>query len=154
MRPSPSYVKSAKRPFMFMRWVDVPRHDGRPYLRRLVLFACPWFAVYLHFWLGADDSCPHDHPFGFVSVILWGGYVEYSSYVPAEERFLVAAEYPPGSVLFRPAVWIHRVCPTGTYSMSLVIRGPKTRAWGFHTPGGFVPWQQYDHAIHCDDVLG
>lgn len=91
---------------------------------RYSLFKSNWLNLYLH-----QLSCPnehtlcHDHPWWFITVILWKGYLETTS--GKEHR-----RYP-GMVLYRPADHMHKVLtPFGT-SWSLVITGPKGRDWGF-----------------------
>lgn len=57
------------------RWGLFASHIGS-YMRRYLL-RTPWFGVRLHRILRADTNphC-HDHPFSFVSIMLWGGYRE------------------------------------------------------------------------------
>lgn len=99
-------------------------------------------ACYLHHFLGSDWSRDvHDHPKTFVSIGLWGGYVE---------------EYwPAGSKLRRKrfvAPWIRRFPPTHRHRLritrqrptwTLVFVGPWRREWGFWTPAGWMEWSVY-----------
>jgi hypothetical protein len=65
--------------------------------------------------------------------------------------------YGPGSVLFRPADWVHRVelrrRDDGRFrpACTLVVTGRKVRGWGFHTAFGWIPWRQYHWAKHCPE---
>ena len=55
----------------------ITRADGRVYLRRWRLWRGRFFSVCLHRFMAPDESeCAHDHPWPFVSLVLWGGYVE------------------------------------------------------------------------------
>ena len=55
----------------------ITRADGRVYLRRWRLWRGRFFSVCLHRFMAPDQSaCAHDHPWPFVSLVLWGGYVE------------------------------------------------------------------------------
>ena len=125
--------------WVFWRWFDIWK-GGEIYLTRLVLFRCPWFQVLLH-WIRAtdDDPGPHDHPWSFFSLLLWGSYTE-----------LVGQ---PDNVGWR-TVWLEKVklqrCrwlnSKGTRSahqivrlhsrtvLSLVVSGPKRKSWGFYVP--------------------
>ncbi len=101
----------------------------------------PWFGLRIHKILRSDnDRELHDHPFSFVSVILWGGYTQHtiSSFDGRDiERF-----YRPGSVIFRRAEDAHRLTlktPTWTF----VIRGRMRRDWGFHTSDGWVHYRKF-----------
>lgn len=80
--------------------------------------------VYLHY-LDCKQLSPahcHDHPWSFWAVILWGGYWEFTSKGRAWRG--------PLSVLFRPAEYKHNV-QTRTANWSIILTGPKRRAWGF-----------------------
>lgn len=99
--------------------------------------------IYLH-QLNAPKWHPecHDHPWGFVAILLRRGYTERIGTVDYRRR--------PGQVLFRPATFLHNVItPYGT-SWSLIITKPKSREWGFkpcnrQAIGGTdpLPWSKY-----------
>src|SRR4051794_40321026 len=91
---SPTHSDGTKMKWTFWKWQSITRADERPYLVRLIVFRCPWFACYLHWFHGNDDACLHDHPWGFISFILAGGYWETT---PRGRRW-----YGPGSLLVRP----------------------------------------------------
>jgi len=130
----------------WLRVQRITRGDGAPYLWRLILFRCPWFAVYLHVFLGDDDLCEHSHPWDFVSIILWGGYYEIT------QNGRLWRWYLPGSVLVRRAEWRHRVMRfEQRTAVSLVLTGRKRQSWGFYTRDGvFIPWKQYSTKVHCN----
>lgn len=92
---------------------------------RYSLLKTPWFNIYLHqldarIW---HPNC-HDHPWWFLTVLLWNGYFEQVGTQFYNRR--------PGNVLYRPASFSHNiVTPNGT-SWSLVVTGRKSRDWGFH----------------------
>lgn len=120
-----------------------------PYLTRWTLlgrrFAGDGLAVFLHRFHRSDADEMHDHPWPFVSVILAGGYFEKTpapgwSNGSGPTRTLW---YGPGSVLRRPARWIHSVLiPDGADAWTLIIRGRKERSWGFWCPAsGYTPWR-------------
>lgn len=63
----------------FMHFTKLPRpyDELGSYMHRLQIVETPWFSVRLHVILHADeDPHPHDHPFDFVSFILFGWYEE------------------------------------------------------------------------------
>ena len=57
------------------------RIDKKPYLERYHLFLIDRqsfpFNIFLHKFLKSDPDDLHDHPWDFISIILWGGYWEY-----------------------------------------------------------------------------
>ena len=92
-------------------------------------------AIYLHHILRSDeDRALHDHPFPFVSLILWSGYTEVTH--SGERRYGV------GSILRRHAEFSHRLV-LDRPAWTLVFRGARVRVWGFHTPAGWMPWNEY-----------
>lgn len=140
-----------------------------PYLVRWTILGCPWFSIKIHRILASDEDCLHDHPWHFLSIILWGGYFEETpawerwtetavlSSLDAKDRMVVAEIsknkkwYRPGSVLWRPAPRsIHRLeLPPECSATSLVITFKKTRQWGFFTKKGWVPWFKYSPQQRC-----
>lgn len=95
---------------------------------RYQLIKSRWFNVYLH-RLYAPNWHPecHDHPWGFVAVLLWRGYLERMAHgdrVTDHRRW-------PGMVLFRPATLAHNVITPYGVSWSIIFTTPKKRDWGF-----------------------
>lgn len=121
--------------------------DRGPLLTRYYLVDSERFAVYLHhLHVSDDDRHLHDHPWDFLSVLLSSGYYEHTESV--QRLGSVKAWRRRFSVLYRPAEWRHRldlVRPTWT----LVFRFRRRREWGFVTPRGWQPWQEYG-SQYCD----
>lgn len=122
-----------------------------PYLTRWTLqgkrFEGDVQVAFLHRFQRSDADEMHDHPWPFTTVILAGGYFEAT---PGEgwaggDGPVVKRWLPPGSVLYRPATWIHSVqIPDGAEAWTLVLRGPKERSWGFWCPKvGYRPWREH-----------
>lgn len=129
--------------------------DNPIYLIRYSLFTCPWFAIKLHRILMSDDNCMHDHPWSFISIILWGGYVEESPDYSVMHKsvgfpYTLKRLYGPGSILWRPTPSVHRLVifqPATT----LVITFKKKRNWGFYTSKGWVLWSTFIRkGLRCD----
>lgn len=51
-------------------------HGKTKYLIRWTLFTCKWFSIKIHKALQSDRGPLHDHPWNYISIILWGGYYE------------------------------------------------------------------------------
>lgn len=104
------------------------------YMLRYV-FRTRWFSVRLHKIVRSDeDPHMHDHPFGFWSLLLSDSYTEHT---PSGVR-----TWPRWSLVRRRATDLHRLelhRPVWT----LVVAGPKTRAWGFDVDGTWVFWKDY-----------
>lgn len=143
--PDDSHSDGSRSRFAFWKKQVITRGDNAPYMTRLIVFRCPWFAIYLHKFVGDDDLCLHDHPWPFLSLILWGGYYE-------TDKNKVRTWYSAGSILFRRAEWRHRVeLDRGRPCYTLVVIGKKCRHWGFWTSRGWIPWRQYIAQEHCSD---
>ncbi len=115
------------------------RGDGEsPYMTRWMLLS----RVYLHLFHRSDADDRHDHPFGFWVFVLWRGYIEDT---PNGRRRIW-----PCSLRYCPPEWVHRVeLIGGKPAVTLVVRGPKVREWGFFTPAGWIQWQDYFARLGC-----
>lgn len=133
------------------RFTITRQWTGEEYLTRWTLLGRRFEGsqrLFLHCFHRSDYDTPHDHPWPFWSLVLWGGYWEhtFTGYVdPATgERQTARRWYGPLSLLRRPAEWAHRVeVPHGKRVWSLVWAGAKVRGWGFHCKGGWIPWRQH-----------
>jgi hypothetical protein len=138
---------------MIVRWKHI-RDIDRPddiYLSRLMLLRLPWLGIYVHVIRRPDWAhCQHDHPWAFMTFILWGGYEEQVG----RERFVRRPAY----VGYRPRSFEHRITRLlRRTAVTLVIRGRNHEAWGFSTRLGKVDWRKYmslSSAVRvawCDD---
>ena len=103
-------------------WKDI----GETFIR-YDLIKSRWFNLYLHRLIAETphEQC-HSHPWWFVTLILVGGYNEYTGSTGWVWR-------RPGSILYRPASWAHNVTTNENGMWSLVLTGPKRHEWGFAT---------------------
>ena len=133
--------------------------DRCPYLHRwrLASFGRKRF-LYLHHFVGSDWSRdPHDHPKRFISIGLWGGYIEETPSLaslaramngqadPDVFRWSNRTEYRAPWIRSFPATHIHRlILPPGGTCWTLVFTGRETKPWGFFYPdGSWVEFQRY-----------
>jgi hypothetical protein len=133
-RPPDEYIGGRESPIL-LRWKLIPHNR--------------FLNVYLHKFVSSDFCrSMHDHPWASLSVILRGRYTEYT---PANLRS-VASE---GDIVWRWATHVHRIELPWGECWTLFMTGPKTREWGFHTPGGWVHWKQYKSSnrmhVNSDD---
>lgn len=103
---------------------EIGWHEIGEEFTRYQLVKTPWFNIYLHqLWAPKWHPECHDHPWGFVAILLRGGYLERVDMVD-HHRY-------PGAILYRPAEFVHNVItPYGT-SWSLIFTTRKSRDWGF-----------------------
>lgn len=117
------------------RYFVIENEVGDPYLCRYKLFRCRWFKVFLHHILRSDeDPDLHDHPWAFVSLVLWSGYLEV---LPTGMRTVRA-----GDVVRHRATDSHRLI-LDRPAWTLVLVTGKKRTWGFHTRSGWMPYGDY-----------
>jgi len=106
-----------------------------PYLIRYTLFTCKYFSIKIHKILMSDPSDMHDHPWDYISIILWGGYYEETlkkAYVGFTSDTIIKW-YPPLSILIRKGNAPHRlIIPEGKFAVSLIFTSYKYRLWGYH----------------------
>jgi hypothetical protein len=124
----------------------------------------PWFNVFLHRFDGEDPGVHlHDHPWTFLSIILRGAYEEQRCPIDTACMRARLAErgrwsIQPGSPVshytnfmsrfnWMPMDTCHRIVWVKPGTFSLVFTGPNRRdkGWGFYTPSGYVPHDQYEH---------
>jgi hypothetical protein len=143
-------------------------------MTRWRILTTPWFSIKLHHFHRSDEDRElHDHPWLFVSLILWGGYTEVrpdfcirgalreisleahprSEVTMASAALYERKRYGPGSLLVRPAWWAHRVELNDEErgSWSLVIVFPKVQEWGFYKVQGWINWRSFHGAAGCTE---
>lgn len=126
-----------------LQWHDIKRTPEDLYIRRFFLihpefglFRNPkWRTVFIHYIARSDDDDHlHDHPWGFISVLLSWSYVEedktgFHRIWPFMPRYREAT-YQHRLHLSRP-VW------------TLFIHYDRIRDWGFQTKERWVPHTEY-----------
>lgn len=134
--------------------------DGSLYMERFWLIRSRWLTARVHHICTRDfDRHLHDHPWGFVSLVLKGSYIELRP-AEIEPRFNEhgherTALWPrtTGSIAFRRPTDRHLVDYVEPGTWTLFIAGPKRHWWGFYTPAGKVHWQDYE-SVHNNAPIG
>ena len=127
--------------YLGRRRIIYDRLDNEPYLERYYLFLknrkdFP-FNIFLHKFLKSDPDDLHDHPWAFRTIILSGGYWEFTD----EGKFWRA----PLSYRYAPANTFHRVelDKNIPYCWTLFIPSKSFKEWGFKTANGWLKHDQY-----------
>lgn len=155
--------------FQFNKRIVIRREDnGKPYLiRRTLVSFGKWFSIKYHQILLSDDLCPHDHPWPFLTIILKGGYYEWSPIMQEDSGKLIDKDtavdgvlevkkwHGAGSIMYRPASWRHRLelGDDGVVTVpahTLVFTGKVVRDWGFFTKSGWIFWKNYTKQEYCE----
>jgi hypothetical protein len=97
------------------------------------------WGVRLHHILSSDDdSLFHNHPYNFVSFILWGGYTEYKP-GSKSRRFHI------GNINKSSIDEYHRL-ELDRPAWTLVFTGRRQADWGFWSGergDPFIPWKEH-----------
>lgn len=106
-----------------------------PYMRRWVLnFGI--FSIRLHHWYSSDDDRYfHDHPWWFITLVIFGGYTDVSP--KGEERM------KRWRMKYRPALHKHTVKVDKGGCWTLLITGSQIRKWGFWVKNKFKKANKY-----------
>ena len=117
------------------------RIDKEPYLERYYLFLknrinFP-FNIFLHKFLKSDPDDLHDHPWNYRTIILAGGYWEYTN---EGKKWRGPLGYK-----FSKADTFHRIelDPKNPYCWTLFFPGKRINKWGFKTKDGWVHHTKY-----------
>ena len=127
----PEEINGGERcPTYLWRWT-IFKWDGR-------------FSVYLHHFVGDDWSFDlHDHPKRFISIGLWGWYIEQTPcHHGLQDRTDIKVYRAPWIRTF-PATHIHRLSVPSKNCWTLVIVLKPVREWGFWHDRKFIPWRRY-----------
>lgn len=145
---SVKYPTPRGHPWAFWQWADIPSHvnPGQVYLRRLRVINTPWFGVFVH-WINEADTGrhPHDHPWGFYSWVVRGGYWE--EVWPTWKHH--SLEIPPlqyahrrGSIHRMGIEAAHKIVLVTEGLTTIVFAGKRQRKFCFWTPEGKIPWDK------------
>jgi hypothetical protein len=122
---------------------------GALVFRRWELLRTRWGSIFLHGMYepeGDKDEHCHDHPWSFVSLVLWGGYFEVSH----DTKTFTHRVWRPGSIRFQRAQGaFHRILAlNGPKSFSLVLAATSRRLWGYWTQEGWIDNVSYRNRKH------
>jgi len=141
---------------LIIRGCEARGDAAQPYLTRWILFKNKLnsFAIYFHKFHRSDADDFHDHPWSFVSIILWRGYNElYISKRPNGEPNFAATikkRIYPGMIIYRNELHTHRVeLRNSKPAYTLVLRFKYTRYWGFWVKGKWQLFSDYFKEMGC-----
>ena len=130
--------------------IVMDRQANEPYLERYYVFLKDRkyfpFNVFIHKFLKSDPDDVHDHPWPYATLILKGGYWEYTPYFNSEG--VMTAEMGrwrgPGHFRVCSASSYHRIelAPNVT-AWTMFMPGPQTREWGFLVNNKWIHNNEY-----------
>jgi hypothetical protein len=150
-------MKQRKATSMFLKLLEkigrkriiMDRQCSEPLLTRYYLFLKERkhfpFNVFLHKFHKGDPGDVHDHPWPYFTLILKGGYYEYT---PNFENGKMVGETKhwrgPGHFRFCSANSYHRIeLKEGVTPWTLFMPGPQRQEWGFLVDNKWIHNDQY-----------
>ncbi len=127
--------------YLGRRRIIYDRLDNEPYLERYYIFLRDRknfpFNIFLHKFLKSDPDDLHDHPWAFRTIILSGGYWEFTD----NGKFWRG----PLSYRYAPAHTFHRVelDKNIPYCWTLFMPCKSFKEWGFKTKNGWIKHDDY-----------
>lgn len=143
---------------IFTRWLDrigrkrivLDRASKEPYLERYYVFLKDrkWFPfnVFLHKFLKSDPDDVHDHPWPYATLILRGGYFEWTP--TFNSLGIKTGEIRhwrgPGHFRICSANSFHRIeLDPNVVCWTIFMPGPQKREWGFLVNNQWIHNEQY-----------
>ena len=130
--------------------IVMDRVSAEPYLERYYIFLKDrtWFPfnVFLHKFLKSDPDDVHDHPWPYASLILKGGYYEWTPVFDKKgNKIAETCEWrAPGHFRTSAATSYHRIeLDPDVECWSLFMPGPQKREWGFLVKNKWIPNGEY-----------
>ena len=114
------------------------RRTGEDYMHRYYLFLKDRtkfpFNVTMHKIVKSDDPIYHDHPWSYVTVVLWGGYNEHTPI--RDNKGKIIGDFVewrgPGSIIKRKAQEYHWLeLKDEKPATTIFFMGKQKRQWGF-----------------------
>lgn len=131
------------------------RQNNLPYLERYYVFLKDRkrfpFNVFIHKFLRSDPDDVHDHPWPYATLILKGGYYEWTPEFASNGKKVGETRHWRGTGHFRicKAESYHRIeLDPNVTCWTMFMPGPQRREWGFLVPG-----QEHDRWIHNNIYL-
>lgn len=129
--------------------------DRDPYLHRWFVIRTDRLGLFIHKFVRSDeDRALHDHPWDFLVIPVWRGYIEHRNarctICGQRNSFCTRGQesrrvLPIVGTRFRRGEYRHRVeLIDGKPSWSIFFRFRKRREWGFWDRlVGFIPWNKW-----------
>jgi len=130
--------------------IVLDRISHEPYLERYYIFLKDRnrfpFNIFLHKFLKGDPDDVHDHPWPYATLILKGGYWEYTPIFNNLGEKIGEQKHwrAPGHFRISAANSFHRIeLEQGVTCWTLFMPGPQRKEWGFLVRNKWIPNEQY-----------
>ena len=130
--------------------IIMDRQSQEPYLERYYLFLKDRkrfpFNVFLHRFLKSDPDDVHDHPWPYATLIIKGGYWEYTPVFDSTGKMIGQEQHwrAPGHFRTSSANSYHRIeLDPNVECWTIFMPGPQRRDWGFLVNNEWVENNEY-----------
>jgi hypothetical protein len=130
--------------------IIMDRESNEPYLERYYIFLKDrtWFPfnIFLHKFLKSDPDDVHDHPWPYATLILKGGYYEWTPQFNSNGEKIgeIAKWRAPGHFRFCSSTSYHRIeLDPLVECWTLFMPGPQRREWGFLVNNKWIHNDEY-----------
>ena len=116
---------------------EIKSKDGVLHFRRWEILKTRWGSIWIH-GIYKEDQDPylHNHPWDFISVVLFGKYLEKT-----EDKFITQSF---GKINVRDGSKYHKIFKLYTKSVyTLFIVSNVKREWGYNKDGEFISNENY-----------
>jgi hypothetical protein len=132
--------------------IVMDRLDNEPYLERYYVFLKDRkyfpFNIFIHKFLKSDPDDVHDHPWPYATLILKGGYYEWTPTFNSKGEKIGEVRHWRGPGHFRvcSSSSYHRIeLASGITAWTMFMPGPQLREWGFLVNNKWIHNEQYLH---------
>lgn len=119
-----------------------------PILKRWTL-KTPFLKFRIHkFFANTHDRDTHDHPWPFLTFVLWGSYDDINLDGKVDHLRI-------GSIRYRSAIHAHKTFAGPKGCITFVVSPYESREWGFFPEGKWMHWRKYmkkfGSGMQCDE---
>lgn len=118
---------------------DMSTGVEQDYLKRFYIFRCTLLSIFIHQFWSSDPDHVHDHPWNNITWILKGGYWESSADGNTKWCRRGWFRYRNAEVFHRLSIGEH----SAGQAWTMFIHFKRRRDWGFLTPDGWLPAEEY-----------
>lgn len=123
---------------MLKKVKEIVSKDGVLHFRRWEILRTRWFVINIHgIYHKDEDKHLHSHPWNFLSIVLWGSYMEELEGNKLNVRMFLNTAYRKAEAFHK----IYHVYSKRVFTLN--IMSTNTKPWGYQVDGSFVNHKEY-----------
>lgn len=136
---------------------EISSKTGELHFKRWAILETKWFNIYLHkIYKSDEDKHPHNHPWNFWSLILWGSYKEelwtYDGFDYIHTLTRTVEQRKWLSLAKRETYQYHKITLTKPV-LTLVITGKRRKEWGYLKDNKFCDNEEYRRQKNYEETI-